>query len=69
MFIVNRNSLQEYARTIKALTNEELCKEIWMLEDHIKYLCQQHLDSCYFDKFLFVAKEEKEARMISQGCQ
>lgn len=69
MFKINRNSLQEYARSVKGLTNEELHKEIWMLEEHVKYLTHQHIDSCYFDKFLFVAKEEKENRMISQGYQ
>ena len=69
MVKVNRNSLQEYSRAIKSLTNEELRKEIWMLEEHIKYLTDTHQDSSYFQKFLHVAKEVREARMCAQGYQ
>lgn len=69
MVNVNRNSLQEYSRSIKRTTTEELHKEIWMLEEHIKYLTQAHKDSSYFQKFLHVAKEEREARMCAKGYQ
>jgi hypothetical protein len=67
--VINRQSLQMYARSLKGLTNEELHKEIWMLEEHIKYLTYEHHDSSYFQKFLYVAKEERETRMVSQGYQ
>jgi len=69
MVKVNRNSLQDYSRTIKGLTNEELHKEIWMLDEHIKYLTEAHQDSSYFQKFLHVAREERETRMCAQGYQ
>lgn len=69
MFQINRRSLTEYAATIKTLGGEELHKEIWMLEEHIKHLELTHEDSCYFEKFLHVAKNEREARMVSQGYQ
>lgn len=69
MLEISRKSLADYARTIKGLTNEELHKEIWMLEEHIGYLSEKHEDSSYFQKFLHVAKEEKETRMVSQGYQ
>ena len=67
--LINRDSLQVYARSLKRLSNEELHKEIWMLEEHIKYLTEQHKESSYFQKFLFVAKEEREVRMVTQGYQ
>jgi len=69
MFVINRNSLREYAQSIKGLTNEELHKEICMLSGHIKFLDDGQEDSSYFQKFLYVAKEEKEMRMASQGYQ
>jgi hypothetical protein len=69
MLEISRKSLADYAKTIKVLTNEELYKEIWMLEEHIVYLTDRHEDSSYFQKFLHVAKEEKETRMVSQGYQ
>jgi hypothetical protein len=69
MYEVNRSTLRDYAQTIKGLTNEELHKEIWMLEEHIKYLTHEQCDSSQFKRFLSVAKEEKEMRMVSQGYQ
>lgn len=69
MFELDRRSLAGYAKTLKGLTNEELHKEIWMLEEHIEYLTSIHEDTGYFQKFLYVAKEEKETRMVSQGYQ
>lgn len=69
MFQINRRSLTEYSTTIKNLSNEELYKEIWMLEEHIKHLTAIHEDTGYFQKFLHVAKNERESRMVSQGYQ
>lgn len=69
MFQLDRTSLTSYAKTIKGLTNEELHKEIWMLEEHVKHLTAVNEESSYFQKFLYVAKEEREMRMVAQGYQ
>lgn len=69
MYEIDRSTLKGYAETIKGLTDEELCKEIWMLEEHIRYLTLQYRDSTSFRQFLFVSKEEKEMRMVAQGYQ
>lgn len=69
MFTVNRNTLKEYAESLKGLTNEELHKEIWMLDEHIHVLMTTGGDVRRFERFLYVAKEEKEMRMVAQGYQ
>jgi hypothetical protein len=69
MFQLDRTSLASYAKTIKGLTNEELHKEIWMLEEHVKHLTTVSEESGYFQKFLYVAKQEREMRMVAQGYQ
>lgn len=69
MLMIDRKSLAGYAKTIKGLTNEELHKEIWMLEEHVAHLMNVNEESAYFQKFLHVAKEEREMRMVAQGYQ
>jgi hypothetical protein len=69
MHDIDRSSLRGYAQTIMGLTDEELCREIWMLEEHIKYLSAHRQDSTTFRTFLTVSKEEKEVRMVAQGYQ
>ena len=69
MHSINRGSLADYSTSIKGLTNAELHKEVWMLEEHIKHLGDNSPDLQQFRTFLTIAKEEKETRMVSQGYQ
>ena len=69
MHIINRGSLADYSTSIKGLTNAELHKEVWMLEEHIKHLGDNSPDLQQLRTFLTIAKEEKETRMVSQGYQ
>lgn len=70
MHIINRSSLADYSTSVKGLTNAELHKEVWMLEEHVKHLGNTNPDEVtQVRSFLTIAKEEKETRMVSQGYQ
>ena len=66
---VDRSSSQNYGTSLKGLTNEELHKEIWALDEHIAYLVYLNEDTTRHREFLRIAKEEKETRMVAQGYQ
>ena len=67
---INRDSFREYSICLKGLTNEELSREIWMLEEHIKYLkLTTTQNTSDYETFLKISKEEKETRMVAQGYQ
>lgn len=67
---INRNCFREYSICVKGLTNEELSREIWMLEEHIKYIQATNKENTTeYETFLKISKEEKETRMIAQGYQ
>lgn len=66
---VNRRSFSDYSTSLKALTNEELHQEIWVLDEHIKYLITNHEDASVYKEFIMIAREEKEMRMFAQGYQ
>lgn len=67
---IDRSSPLEYGNCLKALTNEELTREVWMLDEHVKYLHTiGESTSDEYNLFLRMAKEEKELRMVSQGYQ
>lgn len=66
---VDRRSFADYSNSLKALTNEELCQEIWVLDEHIKYLIQHDENPELYIEFIVMAKEEKELRMFAQGYQ
>jgi hypothetical protein len=66
---VNRSSTELYSTSLKGLTNEELHKEIWALDEHISYMFFINEDASRLREFLRIAKEEKETRMVAQGYQ
>jgi hypothetical protein len=66
---VDRSSFELYSTSLKGLTNEELVKEIWALDEHISYLVCINEDTTRLREFLRIAKEEKETRMVAQGYQ
>lgn len=67
--VVNRSSAELYSTSLKGLTNEELHKEIWALDEHIAYLSQRNEDTSKYKQFLYAAKQERETRMVAQGYQ
>ena len=60
---MSRN-LEEYKKTIKTLSDDELHKEIWMLDIHIQYLKTNEEDDVdSIMGLLEVAKDEQERRV------
>lgn len=71
---VDRTSLRLYGDALKAFTNEELTREVWMLDEHIRYLVslktkEDNQTADHYQRLLIMAREEKELRMFSQGYQ
>jgi hypothetical protein len=74
-----RPELLIYRDLLISLTDEELNREIWMLDDHIEYLCAQvelaqnsqetsmERDIKEMTEMLKLAKLEKDRRMFERG--
>lgn len=63
-----RSDAQIYRSMIISLDDEELKKEIWLLDEHIKYLYQNDDQSVQgMIDLLKIAKEEKDRRMFNKG--
>jgi hypothetical protein len=74
-----RPELLIYRDLLISLTDEELNREIWMLDDHIEYLCEQvelaqnsqetsmERDIKEMTEMLKLAKLEKDRRMFERG--
>ena len=74
-----RPELLIYRDLLISLTDEELNREIWMLDDHIEYLCEQvelaqnsqetsmERDIKEMSEMLKLAKLEKDRRMFERG--
>jgi hypothetical protein len=74
-----RPELLIYRDLLISLTDEELNREIWMLDDHIEYLCVQvelaqnsqetsmERDIKEMTEMLKLAKLEKDRRMFERG--
>lgn len=69
MFEIDRSSIEAYSKSVKGLTNEELYKEIWSLSEHLQYLNAYRKSVGLVEEFLYIAKQEYETRMFSQGYQ
>lgn len=65
---VDRSSIGNYRRTVPFLSDEELRKEIWLIDEHIKYL-QREDDQTAHDMIdlLQAALEEKDRREFNKG--
>jgi hypothetical protein len=68
MSAVNRKTHNAYRLSVVELTDDELRKEIWLLDEHIKYL-QREDDQRAHDviELLHVAIDEKDRRAINKG--
>lgn len=68
MSAVNRKNHNAYRLSVIELSDDELRKEIWLLDEHIKYL-QREDDQRAHDviELLHVAIEEKDRRAINKG--
>jgi len=74
--MAQRPELMIYRDLLISLTDEELNREIWMLDDHIEYLCEQaelgserpmESDIKEMTEMLKLAKLEKDRRMFERG--
>jgi hypothetical protein len=58
----------EYRRNVACLNDEELFREIWVMEEHIKYLQKEDDQSAHrLSQLLRVAIEEKDRRAFNKG--
>jgi hypothetical protein len=65
---VNRKTHNAYRLSVVQLSDDELRKEIWLLDEHIKYL-QREDDQRAHDviEMRGVAIDEKDRRAINKG--
>jgi hypothetical protein len=65
---VDRKNHNSYRLSVSQLSDEDLKKEIWLLDEHIKYL-QREDDQRAHDviEMLDVAIQEKDRRAINKG--
>lgn len=66
----NRSSLSAYIRTLNEMTFDELHKEVWLLEEHVRHLKQTSQDADKISQFcsmIEAAKKEKERRAFDKG--
>lgn len=65
---VNRKTHNAYRLSVVQLSDDELRKEIWLLDEHIKYL-QREDDQRAHDAIEMrdVAIDEKDRRAINKG--
>ena len=63
-----RSDAQIYRSMLISLDDDELKKEIWLLDEHIKYLCKNDDQSVQgMIDLLKIAKEERDRRMFNRG--
>lgn len=68
MTAIDRSTEKTYRSSIASLSDEELSKEIWVLDEHIRYL-QREDDQTVVElcDLLEVAKQERERRAFNRG--
>jgi hypothetical protein len=65
---VDRTSLHSYRRSVAFLSDDELRKEIWLMDEHIKYLQREDDQSAHeMLELLQIALEEKDRRAFNKG--
>lgn len=65
---VDRKNYNSYRLTLSQLSDDELKKEIWLLDEHIKYLQREDDQNAHqIIEMLHVAIEEKDRRAINKG--
>lgn len=61
---MSKRNVDDYAVEVKNFSDDELHKEIWMLDTHLQYLkSNNEADVKYIQDLLEVAKDEKERRL------
>lgn len=65
---VDRTTDKLYRKSVACLTDDELSREIWVLEEHIKYLHKEDFQSALqFSTLLEIAKDERNRRAYNRG--
>lgn len=68
MSYIDRTSEKLYRKSIAILSDEELSKEIWVLDEHIRYLQKEDDQTASsMCELLSVALEERERRAFNRG--
>jgi len=66
---IKRDNISEYVNVLSELNSEDIFKEIWLLEEHIKYLDQmgdiKEIEK--FQIFLDLAKKERDDSFMKRG--
>ena len=66
--IVDRKNHNSYRMWLSQLSNEDLKKEIWLIDEHIVYLQKQDSHSAReIIQLLVIAIEEKDVRAMNKG--
>ena len=66
--IVDRKNHNSYRMWLSQLSNEDLKKEIWLIDEHIVYLQKQDSHSAReIIQLLVIAIEEKDVRSMNKG--
>lgn len=68
MLTLDRFNLENYYEVISLMSDDDLAKEIWLLEEHIKVICNsQDKDTIHsLMGALSVAKEESNRRTLGE---
>lgn len=65
---IDRSSEKMYRKSVACLTDDELSREMWVLDEHIRYLHKEDLQSALqFSCLLEIAQEEKNRRAYNRG--
>lgn len=65
---VDRTDVSNYRRSLTYLSDDELRKEIWLIDEHIKYLQREDDQTAHeMIVLLQVALEEKDRREFNKG--
>lgn len=65
---IDRTSLHSYRRSVAFLSDEELRKEIWLMDEHIKYLQREDDQTAHeMLELMQAALEEKDRRAFNKG--
>jgi hypothetical protein len=65
---IDRTSEKTYRLCLACLSDEELSREMWLMDEHIRYLHKEDLQSAIkFSSLLEIAQEEKNRRAYNRG--
>jgi len=65
---IDRSTEKNYRMCLACLSDEELSREIWVMDEHVRYLHREDFQSALqFSSLLEIAQEEKNRRAYNRG--